>query len=109
MSAKAEEMLIIGGGVVLIAAAWWVYSKGVNGAAQSIASGAVDAVNGVVSGTVLGAGDALGLQRTNTTQCQADTAAGRTWDASFSCAASDFFKYLWNGNPAGTTGATGGW
>lgn len=61
----------------------------------SVAGGAaVDFADGLFSETVQSAGDIVGLPRTEQTQCQADLAAGRYWDASFSCPAGDFLKGL---------------
>lgn len=62
------------------------------GQAGNIAAGAVGAVADAGAGVVLGTGDVLGVPRTNETQCQKDLAAGRTWEASFSCPAGTFIK-----------------
>lgn len=56
--------------------------------AQAIGSGAVGAAVDVGVGVVEGIGQAVGIPRTSQSQCDADLAAGRTWDASFSCPAS---------------------
>lgn len=37
-------------------------------------------------------GDAIGLPRTNETECQKALREGRTWDASFACPAGTFLK-----------------
>lgn len=62
----------------------------------SVGSAAFNAADGLLSGVVLSAGDAIGIPRTNKTQCELDKAAGRSWDASFSCPAKDFISYMWN-------------
>lgn len=93
---------LIAGGAVL--AAWlWVSSKGAEGAGEAIGKGAVDLATGLVRGTtgaaaevVQGAGEAIGVPRTNMTECEKAKAEGRTWDASFACPAGDFIKYLWD-------------
>jgi hypothetical protein len=78
--------------------------------AGNLAAGAVGAAGDAAAGVVLGTGDLLGIPRTNTTQCQADAANGRTWDASFSCNAGDFARYVMNGTATPNTGgATGSW
>lgn len=49
--------------------------------------------SGVVNagaGVVLGIGDAVGLPRTDMTECQRALAEGRKWDASFACPAGTF-------------------
>lgn len=84
--------LAVGGGVALLAL--WVYTRGVGGVAHAAAAASVDAVNGVLSGTVEGIGSAVGVPVTNADQCAQDRAAGKTWDASFSCPAGTFLKYL---------------
>ncbi len=78
--------------------------------AANLASGAVSAAGDAAAGAVLGTGDLLGIPRTNPTQCQIDTAAGNTWEASFSCSAGDFARYVMNGTATPNTGgATGTW
>jgi hypothetical protein len=54
------------------------------------------------AGTIEGIGLAVGIPRTNMTQCEADRAAGRWWDASFSCPAGDFLSAI----PAAVFGST---
>lgn len=63
--------------------------------AAGIAEGAVTAIGDVAGGAVLGIGDAVGVPRTDQSQCEADKAAGRWWDASFSCPAKDFVSGAW--------------
>lgn len=82
----------IGAGVL----AWVVLKGGVYNASQSVGSGVADVALGVTSGVVLGVGDSFGIPRTNQTQCERDIAAGRTWDASFSCPAGTFIKSVFN-------------
>lgn len=60
------------------------------GVASDFARGAVDAANGAFEGAVKGLGGVFGIPDTSMTQCERDIAAGRTWDASFSCPAKDF-------------------
>ena len=52
----------------------------------AVGSGVVNAGAGVV----LGIGDAVGLPRTDMTECQRALAEGRRWDASFACPAGTF-------------------
>jgi hypothetical protein len=66
------------------------------GAGFAIGSAAVDLVDGVVSGTVLTVGDAVGVPRTDETECQRAKREGRTWDASFACPAGDFLSYVFS-------------
>jgi hypothetical protein len=49
---------------------------------------------GVVAGASQAIGDAVGVPRTNMTECEKAKAEGRTWDASFACPAGDFLDYI---------------
>lgn len=60
----------------------------------------VGAVGDAGAGAVIGVGSFFGIPETNTTQCERDLAAGRTWDASFSCAATTFVGSLFNSTQA---------
>lgn len=86
------------GGALLLAGYLWLKKKDTGQLAQDAAAGVagalVDAASGAATGTVLGIGDAIGVPRTNMSQCEQDKAAGRTYDASFSCPAGDFIGYL---------------
>lgn len=79
-------------GVAIIAATWVTKNAGEVGA--SIGGAAVDAVDGVLNGTVTGIGEMIGVDKTNKTECEKAKADGRTWDASFACPAGDFLKYV---------------
>ena len=69
------------------------------GITYNLAGAAVDAVNGVVAGTVVGIGQVVGIPATNMTQCEKDMANGNKWDASFSCDASTYISWLAHGAP----------
>lgn len=97
----------IGAGVAVAAMAYLAYRKFLagDGAVMSgigynlgalASTAAIDLANGVLQGSVETVGLAVGIPKTDMNQCQMDTAAGRTWEASFSCPAKDFFGYLWN-------------
>lgn len=66
---------------------WWATRAG---NAQKLAQGGVRVAGEVATGAVKGVGQVLGIPDTNKTQCQQDLAAGRYWDASFSCPAGDY-------------------
>ncbi|AVO42722.1 hypothetical protein [Simplicispira suum] len=59
-----------------------------------LGAAAGSAVVDLGAGAVLGIGDAVGLPRTEMTECERAMAEGRTWDASFVCPAGTFLKYL---------------
>lgn len=86
--------LIAGGAVAALLL--WTASKGAKETGQTIGSGAVSLVDGIVSGGVIGAGELVGVPVTNLTECERAKREGRTWDASFACPAKDFLSYLWN-------------
>lgn len=79
--------LLAGTGVVV-----WVLWKGPGGLAKAGAGAAVDAVDGVIAGTVEGVGSAFGIPETDMDECQRALAEGRYWDASFACPLKDFVK-----------------
>lgn len=66
-------------------------------AGVALGGAAVDVAGGVVAGTAYGIGDAIGVPRTDETECQKAIREGRSWDASFACPASDWIKYMWGG------------
>lgn len=90
-------MVLIGAGLGLIAAA---FLKNPMGTGQAIGAGAVDLVDGVVSGGVFAIGERVGLPDTRqpTTQeiGRAQLAAGNYWDASFNLPAGEFIRGSWN-------------
>lgn len=74
--------------------------KNPQGVGYAIGSGAVDMVDGVVSGGVYSIGDRIGLpdtrQLTTVEQGRAQLAAGNYWDASFNLPAGEFIAGTWN-------------
>lgn len=96
MKALSDPKLLALGVLVLGAGAWWLYRRtsaaSVGNLAESAARGLVGAVEGAAVGTVKGIGAAVGIPDTSKTNCQADVAAGRWWDASFSCPAGTFIN-----------------
>lgn len=94
-----KHLPLIGGMLIGLAALYLVNrvrlaAADPSGTASAITGGVIDAVGGAATGTVVGLGEVVGVPKTNMTQCQQDMAAGRTWDASFSCPAKDFLKYV---------------
>ncbi len=85
-------LLVAGAGALWWASRQFNSSGGLAGIAESAAAGAIRAVEGVAVGTVKGIGQAVGIPDTNRTACEADIAAGRWWDASFSCPAGTFIN-----------------
>jgi hypothetical protein len=107
MSLKGDVIAVTIGAAVLLAAAWYAKKKlsDAGAAVADMAGQAWDAakevtvqtaqvVDKTVSWPVLTAGDALGVPRTNMTECEKAKAEGRTWDASFACPAGDFLGYV---------------
>lgn len=74
----------------------YVRINGAQKTGQSIGAGAVNLVDGAVTGVVTGIGERVGIPQTNTDKCAAAKAAGDSWGASFACPASDFLSYWWN-------------
>jgi hypothetical protein len=90
---------ILIGGAVIGGAMLYTLAKRRPG--ESLASTAgreiVGAAGNAASGAVIGVGSFVGIPATNLTQCQKDIAAGRTWDASFSCPATTFIGSIFSG------------
>lgn len=63
----------------------------------TVGTAAVETVKDATAGVAVGIGDAIGVPRTNETECQAAMRDGRTWDASFACPASTFIDYTIHG------------
>jgi hypothetical protein len=93
--AKYETEIVIGVG---IAAAVWLYSKGLFGATKAV----INAAGDVIGGTVVGIGEQIGIPSTDQNKCQADIAAGDTWNASFDCPAGTFIKSVFTFGHPGT-------
>lgn len=86
--------LVAAGGV--LAALVWLNLRGAKNVGQDIGGGAVNLVDGVISGAVVTGAEKIGIPKTNMTECEKAKAEGRTWDASFACPAGTFIKYLWD-------------
>lgn len=86
LAALAVVVLLVkkNGGIVAVAA----------DAGQAAGEAVVAAAGGVVAGASESIGDAVGIPRTNMTECEKAKAEGRTLDASFACPAGDFLSYL---------------
>lgn len=91
MVIKQLDAGLIALGVVGVAVAVLLINKG---AAVKLGTAAVDAVDGVMGGAVVGIGEKLGVPPTDETACDKAIREGRTWDASFACPAGRFLKYL---------------
>jgi hypothetical protein len=96
MDKTAETLALLGAGAVLALALYWALSRTGASVPQAIGAGAVAAVDGVVSGAVIGAGEIIGVPATNETECDRAIREGRTWDASFSCPAGRFLGHIFS-------------
>lgn len=92
---KLTTPYMIAGGAVLAALVWVAIKGNARETGAAIGGAAVDLVDGVVIGAVVGAGQVVGIPATNKTKCEQDKAAGDTWAASFSCPAADWLRYVW--------------
>lgn len=82
------RVMMLGGAVVAgLALALMLKPRAV---AENAGRLAVGLAEGTATGVVVGIGSAVGVPETDRNQCAADIAAGRTWDASFSCPAKQF-------------------
>ena len=97
MKLSTDTMLIVGAVGVGAVAVWWLSRQGnAQAVGETVGSAAVNSIVGAGTGVVLGAGEAVGIPRTNQTECERAIAEGRTWDASFACPAGTWIKSLFN-------------
>ena len=95
MAFKEHKIMLIGAAVAALALLIIVKKKGAAAAVGAdIGAAAVDLAGGVVAGASMSIGDAMGIPRTNMTECEKAIAEGRTWDASFACPAGDFLSSI---------------
>jgi hypothetical protein len=84
----------LGAAALVVAALLYVKFKGAAGVGTSLGSGAIDLVDGAIAGAVVSTGQLIGIPATSETECEKAMREGRTWDASFTCPAGTFLKYL---------------
>lgn len=95
-----EHKFIILGGLAALAVIVLLVKK--NGGIVAVAADAgkaageavVAAAGGAVAGVSEAIGDAIGIPRTEMTECEKAIAEGRTWDASFACPAGTFLSSI---------------
>lgn len=66
-----------------------------------VGAGAVRVATDAGKGIIVGIGEAVGIPRTDETECAKAKREGRTWDASFACGAGDWLGYVFSGSDAG--------
>lgn len=93
---RIPTLYLIAGGAVAAALVWSTRQGNAQAIGEAVGGAAVDLVDGVVSGAVTTVGQAVGIPKTNMTECEKARMEGRTWDASFACPAKDFLTYLWS-------------
>jgi len=105
MKSDTAALVVIGTAAAL--GLWWISRKGIGGTAQAIGTGAVQAVDGLVSGAVYGIGDMAGIPNTSKPDVQAqgraELASGDYWNASFHLPAGEFLSGIWNRTFTGVT------
>lgn len=95
MKASTDTLIILGGiGAAVVAVLWLSRQGNAQAVGETVGSAAVSTIVGAGTGVVLGAGEAVGIPRTNQTECERAIAEGRTWDASFVCPAGTWIKSL---------------
>jgi hypothetical protein len=88
---QKEQMAILGLGIAALVFAPKIGSY--------LGKQAVGTVTNIATGAVTEVGKTVGIPETNPSQCLLDMQAGRTWDASFSCDATTYLKYLLGQTP----------
>lgn len=90
-----KDDLIKYGLAAIVGFAVLVYvKKNLQGLIADAAGGVVGVVDDVASGVVIGIGEAVGIPRTNETECEKALREGRKWDASFMCPAGKFLSAM---------------
>lgn len=105
MDAQTTRLAIMFGGAGLLGLVAYNAAKKAAGAVADGVAKVAKAADTAVAAPVLTAGDALGIPRTDMTECEKAMAEGRTLDASFACPAGDFLAYLARGKPAAASPA----
>jgi hypothetical protein len=85
-----QRFIILGAGLAALALLVLVKKNGIAGVAADAGAAVGEAVVNAGAGVVMGVGDAIGIPRTNETECEKAMREGRYWDASFACPAGDF-------------------
>jgi hypothetical protein len=88
-----EVWAVVGLGLALVL--WKAAGKTAADAGVALGTAGAQAVGGAVAGVSFGVGDALGVPRTNESECDRALREGRMWDASFACPAGKFIKGAW--------------
>lgn len=91
---KLPPVVLIGAGLGVLGLVLYRGAGGAGGLARELVSGAYGVASEVASEGVLSIGDAIGLPRTDRTECEQLLADGRTWDASFVCPAGTWIRSL---------------
>lgn len=94
-----NRTLIIAGAAVGVAVLVWVSTRGVKGVGTDIGSGAVNLVDGVVSGAVTTAGTFLGIPLTDAQKAAKARKEGDMWAASLYMPAGEFLQWVAAGMP----------
>lgn len=103
---KLPPVYLIAGAAVG-AALLYVWSKGAKNTGAALAGAAIDLADGVVSETVFTVGEAVGIPRTNKSECQRRIEEYRTapwyeqaymsFGISAYCTAGDYFRFIRTG------------
>ena len=104
------KTIALGAGVLVLAyVGFKAYQKAasVGGTVVDAIAATPGAVVDAAVGGIEGIGSVVGIPQTNMTQCQKDLAAGKTWDASFSCPAGTWLGSLFGSKPTNTDTGNG--
>lgn len=92
----SKTSVLIAGALLAGALLLYVKKNGTGNVAVDAGAALGQAVADAGAGVVLGVGDAVGIPRTNLSECERAKAEGRILAASFACPAGDFLSYLWS-------------
>jgi hypothetical protein len=113
MKVPASLPLVALAALGVLGAAWALTRPGAAaGAGEAMGRALIEGADGAIRGTVVAAGELVGIPDTNADQCTIDLAAGDLWAASFSCPAPRYLKAVATGDygaKATGNGAEGSW
>lgn len=94
-----NKHMMVAAAAVGVAVLAWLATRGAKGMGQDIGSGAVNLVDGVVSGAVTAAGGLVGIPLTDAQKAEQAKRDGDVWAASAYMTAPEFIKWIAAGMP----------
>lgn len=103
--------IYLGAGAAVLLALIYLKAKGASGIGASLGAGAIDVVDGVISGAVVSTGQLIGIPETNKSECQKRIEEFRaapwykqaymSFGVSANCSAGDYLTFIGTGRGPG--------